>query len=68
VLVPITQGKTLFVDRKPGAKVNLEVDVLAKYVARSARSSRRRWRLAAEPRAARRRSHAPEAAPNAGLA
>lgn len=34
VLVPITQGKTLLVDRKPGAKVNLEVDVLAKYVAR----------------------------------
>ncbi len=34
VLVPITQGKTLLVDRRPGAKVNLEVDVLAKYVAR----------------------------------
>lgn len=34
VLVPITQGKTLLASRKPGAKVNLEVDVLAKYVAR----------------------------------
>ncbi len=34
VLVPITQGKTLLPSRKPGAKVNLEVDVLAKYVAR----------------------------------
>jgi riboflavin synthase len=34
VLVPITQGKTLLAERKPGAKVNLEVDVLAKYVAR----------------------------------
>ncbi|GAB4213048.1 MAG: riboflavin synthase [Sandaracinaceae bacterium] len=34
VLVPITQGKTLLVDKQPGAKVNLEVDVLAKYVAR----------------------------------
>jgi riboflavin synthase len=34
VLVPITQGKTLLPTRKPGAKVNLEVDVLAKYVAR----------------------------------
>jgi riboflavin synthase len=34
VLVPITQGKTLLADKLPGAKVNLEVDVLAKYVAR----------------------------------
>lgn len=34
VLVPITQGKTLLADKRPGAKVNLEVDVLAKYVAR----------------------------------
>jgi len=34
VLVPITQGKTLLHDKRPGAKVNLEVDVLAKYVAR----------------------------------
>ena len=34
VLVPITQDKTLLATRKPGAKVNLEVDVLAKYVAR----------------------------------
>jgi riboflavin synthase len=34
VLVPITQGKTLLLDKQPGAKVNLEVDVLAKYVAR----------------------------------
>ena len=34
VLVPITQGKTLLPSRKPGARVNLEVDVLAKYVAR----------------------------------
>lgn len=34
VLVPITQGKTLLLDKRPGARVNLEVDVLAKYVAR----------------------------------
>lgn len=33
-LVPVSQGKTLFVDRPLGSPVNLEVDVLAKYVAR----------------------------------
>lgn len=34
VLVPVSQGKTLFLDKPDGARVNLEVDVLAKYVAR----------------------------------
>jgi riboflavin synthase len=33
-LVPVSQGKTLFVERPLGTPVNLEVDVLAKYVAR----------------------------------
>lgn len=33
-LVPVSQGKTLFVDKALGSPVNLEVDVLAKYVAR----------------------------------
>jgi riboflavin synthase len=33
-LVPVSQGKTLFVDRPLGSAVNVEVDVLAKYVAR----------------------------------
>ncbi len=34
VLVPITQDKTMLSRREVGARVNLEVDVLAKYVAR----------------------------------
>lgn len=34
VLVPVTRAKTLLGDKQPGARVNLEVDVLAKYVAR----------------------------------
>lgn len=34
VLVPVSQGKTLFLEKAIGARVNLEVDVLAKYVAR----------------------------------
>jgi riboflavin synthase len=34
VLVPITQGKTLLHEKRAGHPVNLEVDVLAKYVAR----------------------------------
>ena len=34
VLVPITQGKTLLHEKRVGQPVNLEVDVLAKYVAR----------------------------------
>ena len=34
VLVPITQGKTLLHEKRVGHPVNLEVDVLAKYVAR----------------------------------
>jgi riboflavin synthase len=34
VLVPVTQDKTLLANRGVGARVNLEVDVLAKYVAR----------------------------------
>lgn len=33
-LVPVSQGKTLLVERPLGSPVNLEVDVLAKYVAR----------------------------------
>lgn len=33
-LVPVSQGKTLFVERPLGTPLNLEVDVLAKYVAR----------------------------------
>lgn len=33
-LVPVSQGKTLFIDKPLGSTVNLEVDVLAKYVAR----------------------------------
>jgi riboflavin synthase len=33
-LVPVSQGKTLFLERPLGTPVNLEVDVLAKYVAR----------------------------------
>lgn len=34
VLVPVTQDKTMLSRRSVGARVNLEVDVLAKYVAR----------------------------------
>jgi riboflavin synthase len=34
VLVPWTRAETLFDERSEGAKVNIEVDVLAKYVAR----------------------------------
>ena len=34
MLVPFTRKETLFDERAVGAKVNLEVDVLAKYVAR----------------------------------
>lgn len=34
VLVPVSQDKTLILDRPDGARVNIEVDVLAKYVAR----------------------------------
>lgn len=34
VLVPFTRSETLFDERREGAKVNIEVDVLAKYVAR----------------------------------
>lgn len=34
VLVPISQDKTLFPRKSDGARVNIEVDVLAKYVAR----------------------------------
>ena len=34
VLVPVTQSETRLGERGPGARVNLEVDVLAKYVAR----------------------------------
>lgn len=34
VLVPFTIGATTFEERSAGAKVNVEVDVLAKYVAR----------------------------------
>ena len=33
-LVPFTQKETLFAQRSPGAAINVEVDVLAKYVAR----------------------------------
>jgi riboflavin synthase len=33
-LVPVSQGKTLLAERPLGSAVNLEVDVLAKYVAR----------------------------------
>lgn len=33
-LVPFTQKETLFVERAAGAGINVEVDVLAKYVAR----------------------------------
>lgn len=33
-LVPVSQGKTLLTERPLGSAVNLEVDVLAKYVAR----------------------------------
>jgi len=33
-LVPVSQGKTLLAERPLGSTVNLEVDVLAKYVAR----------------------------------
>jgi riboflavin synthase len=34
VLVPVTQKETALAHRGPGARVNIEVDVLAKYVAR----------------------------------
>ena len=34
VLVPVTQSETRLAQRTPGTRVNLEVDVLAKYVAR----------------------------------
>ncbi|MFO0680764.1 MAG: riboflavin synthase [Sandaracinus sp.] len=34
VLVPVTQKETRLATRGPGSRVNLEVDVLAKYVAR----------------------------------
>lgn len=34
VLVPVTQAQTQLASRGPGTRVNLEVDVLAKYVAR----------------------------------
>lgn len=34
VLVPVTQTETRLAQRGPGTRVNLEVDVLAKYVAR----------------------------------
>ncbi len=34
VLVPVTRKETLLEERAPGAEVNLEVDLLAKYVAR----------------------------------
>ena len=34
VLVPVTQDKTLLLSKPVGSRVNLEVDVLAKYVAR----------------------------------
>jgi riboflavin synthase len=33
-LIPLSQGKTLLADKPLGAPVNIEVDVLAKYVAR----------------------------------
>lgn len=33
-LIPLSQGKTLLAEKPIGAKVNLEVDVLSKYVAR----------------------------------
>lgn len=35
MLVPFTQGATTLGDRRPGSAVNLEVDVLARYVARA---------------------------------
>jgi riboflavin synthase len=34
VLVPFTRGRTLLDGRAPGSAVNIEVDILAKYVAR----------------------------------
>jgi riboflavin synthase len=34
MLVPHTLGRTLLVEMRPGARVNIEVDVLARYVAR----------------------------------
>lgn len=35
MLVPFTQGATTLTDRKAGERVNLEVDVIARYVARA---------------------------------
>ena len=39
-IIPHTQAKTTFGDRKPGDRVNLEIDVLARYVARLAEAQK----------------------------